>query len=96
VSDNRSRLYIWLGRTPGAFDPDLEIDDVPGTADLDLLIAAIMDGKLGTVLPAKIFMSTHQSPEHSRSIRTVDIGKLLRDIGLDHQRCYQISLPDND
>lgn len=87
-------LYIWLGRAPGAFDPDMEIEDVPGTADLDLLTAAIMDGKLGTILPSRIYMSTHQSPELSRSIRTVDVGKLLRDIGVDHKRCYEITLPE--
>lgn len=87
-------LYIWLGRPPGAFDPDMEIEDIPGTADLDLLTAAIMDGKLGAILPAKIYMSTQRSPELSRSIRTIDVGKLLRDLGIDHQRCYEITLPE--
>lgn len=87
-------LFIWLGRPPGAFEPDKEIEDVPGTADLDLLTAAIMDGELGTILPAKIYMSTHRSPELSRSIRTIDVGKLLRDIGVDHRRCYEITLPE--
>jgi hypothetical protein len=91
VSNNPS-LYIWLGRPPDAFEPDLEIEDIPGTADLDLLTSVIMDGTLGTILPAKIFMSTHRSPEQSRSVRTIDVGKLLREIGVEHRRCYEITL----
>ncbi len=83
-------LYLWFDREPGAFAPDLTIEDIPGAADIDLLTAAIMDGDLGEILPGRIHMSTHPQPESSRAVRTVDVGKLLRDIGVQHRRCYQI------
>lgn len=87
------QLYLWFDREPDIFDADLTIADTPGIADIDLLTAAIMDGQLGEILPARIHMSTHPNPESSRSIRTVDVGRLLRDIGVQHRRCYQITLP---
>jgi hypothetical protein len=93
MSDN-PQLYLWFDQEPGVFDPDLAIEDTPGTADIDLLTAAIMDGKLGEILPARIYMSPHQKPEGSRSVRTIDVGRLLRDIGVQHRRCYQITLPE--
>lgn len=94
MSSSCPLLYLWFDRKPGVFEPDLAIDDVPGRADIDLLTAAIMDGKLGEVLPARIYMSTHQSPEGSKSVKSVDVGRLLRDIGVQHRRCYQITLPE--
>ena len=93
MTDNPS-LYLWFDREPGVFEPDLVIEDTPGTADIDLLTAAIMDGKLGDILPSRIHMSNHQQPRGKRSVRTVDVGRLLRDIGVQHRRCYQITLPD--
>jgi hypothetical protein len=88
------RLYIWFDRDPEIFDPDYSIEDTPGVADIDLLTAAIMDGELGEILSARIFLSTHRTPTGPRSVRTIDVGRLLRDIGLQHRRCYQITLPE--
>lgn len=87
-------LHLWFDRKPGVFEPDLTIEDTPGAADIDLLTAAIMDGRLGEILPSRIYMSTHLNPEGSRSVRSVDVGRLLRDIGIQHRRCYQITLPE--
>jgi hypothetical protein len=89
-----SKLYLWFDREPGVFEPDHAIEDVPGTADIDLLTAAIMDGDLGDILPARIHMSPNIQPEGTRTVRTVDVGRLLRDIGVQHRRCYQITLPE--
>jgi hypothetical protein len=89
-----ARLHLWLDREPGVFEPDLSIEDTPGVADIDLLTAAIMDGRLGDTLPARIHMSSFVRPEGKRSVRTVDVGRLLRDLGVQHRRCYQITLPD--
>lgn len=91
---NDSLLYLWFDREPMAFEPDASIPDIPGTADIDLLSEAILQGTLGTLLPARIYMSTHRSPDSSRAVRTIDVGRLLRDLGLEHRRCYQINLPD--
>lgn len=87
-------LYLWFDRKPGVFEPDLTIEDIPGSADIDLLTAAIMDGKFGDILPSRIYMSTHPNPETSRAVRSVDVGRLLRDIGVQHRRCYQIIRPE--
>jgi hypothetical protein len=93
MSDSQT-LYLWFDRDPEIFDPDHSIEDTPGVADIDLLTAAIMDGELGEILPARIFMATHSNPKEPRTVRSIDVGRLLRDIGVQHRRCYQISLPD--
>lgn len=89
-----SLLYLWFDRDPMAFEPDTSIPDIPGTADIDLLSEAVLQGTLGTLLPARIYMSTRQSPDSSRTIRTIDVGRLLRDMGVEHRRCYQVNLPE--
>jgi hypothetical protein len=94
MSSSQPQLYLWFDHKPGVFEPDHAIDDIPGTADIDLLTAAIMDGQLGTLLPSRIHMSTHPQPEGLKSVRSVDVGRLLRDIGVQHRRCYQITLPE--
>jgi hypothetical protein len=86
-------LYIWLDRDPLAFEPELAIEDVPGVADIDLLTSAILEGRLGDVLPARISMSTHREPRGSGAVRNIDVGRLLRDLGIVHRRCYRIELP---
>lgn len=91
---DESVLFLWFDRDPTVFDPDLTIPDVPGTADIDLLSSAIREGQLGTTLPSRIHMSTRRKPENSRTVRTVDVGRLLRDLGIEHRRCYQITLPE--
>jgi hypothetical protein len=83
-------LYLWFDREPGVFEPDASIEDTPGTADIDLLTAAIIDGSLGDLLPARVHMSTHKKPDSQKSVRSIDIGKLLRDHGIQHRRCYQL------
>jgi hypothetical protein len=83
-------LYLWFDREPGVFQPDHTIVDTPGTADIDLLTEAIIDGTLGETLPARIYMATHPEPDNPRAIRSIDVGKLLRDNGINHRRCYQI------
>ena len=90
------KLYLWFDRDPAAFPPDQAIPDVPGTADIDLLSSAILNGELGTLLPARISMSTRPQPESPRSIRTIDVGRLLRELGVNHRRCYQIDLPESN
>ena len=92
MSDDR--LYLWFDRDPTIFEPDSSIDDTPGVADIDLLATAITEGHLGTILPSRVHMSTHTRPDSMRTVRTIDIGRLLRDLGIQHRRCYQITLPD--
>ncbi len=91
---DRQLLYLWFDREPGVFEPDHTIEDIPGTADIDLLTAAIIDGSLGDLLPARIYMATNPTPENPRAIRSIDVGKLLRDNKIHHRRCYQIVRPD--
>jgi hypothetical protein len=91
---DRQYLYIWLDRDPLAFDPDHTIADVPGIADIDLLTNAILNGDFGDVLPARINLSIHRHPESTRSVRTIDVGRLLRDLGIQHRRCYRIEHPE--
>jgi hypothetical protein len=87
-------LYLWFDQDPEIFDPALTLEDTPGIADIDLLTAAIMDGKLGEILPGRIFMSTHRNPQGSRSVKSIDVGRLLREIGVQHRRCYHVTLPE--
>jgi hypothetical protein len=90
---NHPQLFLWFDRDPAVFEPDHKIDDVPGTADIDLLTDAILEGQFGNTLPSRIHMSTQRSPENPKAVRTIDVGRLLRDIGVQHRRCYQIELP---
>jgi hypothetical protein len=94
MSDEPSYLFLWLDRDPRAFEPDLSIPDVPGVADIDLLTEALMSGRLGTVLPSRISLSTHREPRGSAGVRKIDVGRLLRDLGIPHRRCYHIDLPE--
>jgi hypothetical protein len=93
---NSPQLFLWFDRDPTVFPPDTTIDDIPNVADIDLLTAAISTGKLGKILPSRIMLSTHEQPASAKTVRTVDIGRLLRDSGITHRRCYQIELPDPD
>ena len=84
-------LYVWLGTEPLAAPPDTEIEDVPGVSDLQLLGEALLAGRLGTVVPAKIAVSAHREPGPT-GYRAVDVSRLLRDFKIPHRRCYELLL----
>ncbi|HET7035500.1 MAG TPA: hypothetical protein VFI42_07460 [Thermomicrobiaceae bacterium] len=84
-----SPLYIWLGTDPLGAPPDTEIEDIPGVSDLQLLGEALAAGHFGTIIPAKIALSTHREPNPS-GYRSVDVARLLRDLQIPHRRCYEL------
>lgn len=84
-------LYVWLGSEPLATPPDSQIEDVPGVSDLQLLGEALLAGRFGTVVPAKIAISPHQQPS-STGFRAVEVSRLLRDFKIPHRRCYELLL----
>lgn len=93
MSDPTSPLYVWLGTDPLGAPPDVEIEDVPGVSDLQLLGEALATGRFGTVVPAKIALSPHRAPNPT-GVRSVDVARLLRDFKIPHRRCYELLLPE--
>jgi hypothetical protein len=85
-------LYVWLGTGPLAAPPDTAIDDVPGVSDLQLLGEALLAGRFGKFLPARIAVSAHREPGPT-GYRAVDVARLLRDFKIPHRRCYELLLP---
>lgn len=82
-------LYIWLWQSPLAAPPDVAIEDTPGVSDLQLVAFAIAEGRLGAYLPAKLAISEHERPNPG-GFRAVEVGRLLRDYGIRHRRCFEI------
>lgn len=91
----QDKLYIWLDGEPGISEPDFAIDDIPGESDLGLLVSAIMEGNLGTILPVTLQMAQQPDP-HARKVRSIDVVRLLRAHNIRHRRRYEILLePDS-
>lgn len=88
-------LYVWLDSDPRVEPPDTEIEDVPGVPDLELLVAAILEGRFGSLLPARIAISPHRTPTSPTALRRIDVGRLLRDRGIPHRQRFEI-LPRAD
>lgn len=84
-------LYIWLDGEPGVAEADVTIPDVPGERDLDLLAQAVVDGKLGRILPVRIQYSERPQPTQSQ-VRSIDTARFLRDYSIRHRRRYEVLL----
>ena len=82
-------LYIWLDGDPAATPADVTIEDVPDVSDLDLVAAAIAEGRLGRYLPVTLHFSDHPSP-NPRRVRAVDTARLLRERHIRHRRRYEV------
>lgn len=90
-------LYIWLDSDPIAAPPDATIADTPGISDLDLIVHAIVAGRFGPILPAKLAMSQHERPHSSSGYRSVDVGRLLHERRIPHRKRFEVlldQLPD--
>ncbi|MBX5444346.1 hypothetical protein [Sphaerobacter sp.] len=87
---NHPPLYVWLDADPRVEPPDTEIEDVPGVPDLELLVAAILEGRFGSLLPARIAVSPHRTPTSPNALRRIDVGRLLRDRGIPHRQRFEI------
>lgn len=87
---NYPPLYVWLDSDPRVEPPDAEIEDVPGVPDLELLVAAILDGRFGPLLPARMAISPHRTPTSPNALRRIDVGRLLRDRGIPHRQRFEI------
>ncbi len=85
------KLYIWLDSDPLVHPPDRAIEDVPGRADLDLLVEAIAAGRLGKLLPPKLAISPHRRPETPAGYRSVDLSKLLRDYQIPYRIRFELT-----
>lgn len=83
-------LFIWLDGDPLASEPDATIPDTPGVNDLDQLADAVRAGRLGRYLPVTLSFSPHARPTSQRSVRSVDVAKLLRDRHIRHRRRYEV------
>jgi hypothetical protein len=83
-------LYIWLEGDPMGAEPDVTIPDTPGVNDLDQIANAIRDGLLGRYLPVTLSFSTNPQPTSPRTIRSLDVAKLLRDRHIRHRRRYEV------
>ena len=81
-------LYVWLDAEPGVAEPDTVIEDVPGVPDLELVLTAIVEGRLGTLLPAQIAVSPHAHP--ISGVRRIDVGRLLRERGIPHRQRFEV------
>lgn len=81
-------LYVWLDAEPGVSEPDTVIEDTPGVPDLELVLAAIADGRLGPLLPARIAVSPHAHP--ISGVRRIDVGRLLRERGIPHRQRFEV------
>lgn len=84
-------LYIWTQGDPRVSEPDLQIEDLPGVSDLELLATAIAAGRLGRIIPSRVGTSPHRSPGPT-GFRMVDVSRLLRDHQIPHRRCYEVLL----
>ncbi len=82
-------LYIWLDADPLVQPPDVAIEDIPGVSDLQLLARAIVEGRLGRLLPPKIAISTHEHPNFN-GYRSIDVARLLQDYQIAHRRRFEI------
>ena len=69
----------------------MQIEDVPGVSDLELLARAIADGRLGRFLPSRVATSPHRSPGPT-GFRSIDVSRLMRDHQIPHRRCYEVLL----
>ena len=86
-----SSLYIWLEGEPDVSPPNVEIPDVPGERDLDLLAAAVVAGKLGVILPVRISYAEQEEPR-SGQWKSIDTARFLRDYSIRHRRRYEVLL----
>ena len=87
------QLYIWLDSNPGGELANVTIEDTPDVSDLDLIAAAIADGRLGRYLPVAILFATHPDPLPNK-VRSIDTARLLRERAIPHLRRYEIMLPE--
>ena len=83
-------LYIWLEGDPMGGKPDVSIPDTPGVNDLDQIADAMRNGRLGRYLPVTIAFSSNPQPSSARTIRSLDVAKLLRDRHIRHRRRYEV------
>lgn len=84
-------LYIWLDGEPDVSPPNAAIPDVPGERDLDLLAAAVIEGKLGAILPVRISYAEQEEPR-SGGWKSIDTARFLRDYSIRHRRRYEVLL----
>lgn len=82
-------LYVWLDADPQVDEPDTAIEDVPGVPDLDLVLTAILEGRLGRYLPGRIAISPHRRPTGT-AFRRIDVGRLLREHGIPHRQRFEL------
>lgn len=90
TSTTAETLYIWLEGDPMGAEPDIAIPDTPGVNDLDQIADAIREGRLGRYLPVTLAFSSNPRPTSPRSIRSLDVAKLLRDRHIRHRRRYEV------
>ncbi|HET9015385.1 MAG TPA: hypothetical protein VFN57_07300 [Thermomicrobiaceae bacterium] len=84
-------LYVWLDAEPGVAEPDIVIEDTPGVPDIDLVLTAIVEGRLGVLLPSRIAVSPHAHP--ISGVRRIDVGRLLRERGIAHRQRFELLAP---
>jgi hypothetical protein len=89
------QLFIWLDSNPSGELANVTIQDTPGVSDLDLIAAAVADGRLGRYLPVTILFATHPEPLPNK-VRSIDTARLLRERTIPHLRRYEIVLPAED
>ncbi len=94
-AEQSEQLYIWLDSNPEHELATVTIDDTPDVSDLDLIAAAVADGRLGRYLPVTIVFATHPNPLPNK-VRSIDTARLLRDRHIAHLRRYEIVLPTDD
>lgn len=90
TSTTAETLYIWLEGDPMGAEPDIAIPDTPGVNDLDQIADAIRVGRLGRYLPVTLAFSANPRPTSPRTIRSLDVAKLLRDRHIRHRRRYEV------
>jgi len=90
-ASSQKLLHIWLDGEPGVAEADVTIPDIPGERDLDLLAQAVIDGKLGRILPVRIHYSDRPEPVPSQ-VRSIDTARFLRDYSIRHRRRYEVLL----
>ncbi|MEZ4521283.1 MAG: hypothetical protein R3A46_06530 [Thermomicrobiales bacterium] len=91
MSGTGGSLYIWLEGEPDLSPPDFEIDDVPGERDLDLIAAAVVEGRFGAILPVRIHYGERHEPRAGQW-KSIDTARFLRDYSIRHRRRYEVML----
>ncbi len=84
-------LYIWTHGDPGISPADFTCIDVPGERDLDLLAAAVIEGRLGRILPVKLHYADRPNPEPAQ-VKAIDTARFLRDYSIRHRRRYEVMI----